>query len=278
VEKQEARPMQSAKFSPQYASQQQSQPIVKKNSLDAAQFDCLLKAIELAHKISSSPSTIVSGSRIISQLSDGTSILQIDMTKALNQKLRLCFINTENEIKLLANLKNSKKIQILDDPSLDFYEVTNQQFSVPLYKRYKPTTSDVTPDPSKWGMIGVPAAIKETKVLRSQMEFSSLPFVSLHIFNNQLTAVQVPGYQSYLLDPAALDECAGTPEISLKSFSFLDVPGEEITMKVRRDNTEYWLITETPIALGVTANLFEPLLVENKAINTKIMNGGKNGK
>ena len=270
--------MQSAKFSPQYASQQQSQPIVKKNSLDAAQFDCLLKAIELAHKISSSPSTIVSGSRIISQLSDGTSILQIDMTKALNQKLRLCFINTENEIKLLANLKNSKKIQILDDPSLDFYEVTNQQFSVPLYKRYKPTTSDVTPDPSKWGMIGVPAAIKETKVLRSQMEFSSLPFVSLHIFNNQLTAVQVPGYQPYLIDPAAHDECAGTPVISLKSFAFLDVPGEEITMKVGKDNTEYWLITETPIALGVTANLFEPLLVENKAINTKIMNGGKNGK
>ena len=270
--------MHSAKFSPQYASRQESKPIVNKYTLDSAQFDCVLKSIELANKISSSPSTIVSGSRIISQLSDGTSILQIDMTKALNQDLNISFINTENEIKLLANLKNSKKIQILDDPILDFYEVTNQQFSVPLYKRYEPTTSDLTSDPSKWGMIGVPVTIKETKALRSQMEFSSLPFVSLHIFNNQLTAVQVPGYQPYLIDPAAQDECAETPEISLKTFSFLAMPGEEITMKVRRDNTEYWLITETPIALGVTANLFEPLLVENKAINTKIMNGGKNGK
>ena len=270
--------MQSAKSPPQYPSQQESQPIVNKYTLDSAQFDCVLKATELAHKISSSLSTIIRESQIISQLNDDSSILQIDMTKALNQDLNINFINTENEIKLLANLKNSKKIQILDDQSLDFYEVTNKQFSVSLYKRYEPTTHDPIPDPSKWGMIGVPVTIKESKVLRNQMEFSSLPFVSLQIYNNQLTSIQVPGYQPYLLDPAALNECTGNPEIVFKSFSFLDVPGEEVTLKVGKDQTQYWLITQTPLALGVTADLYEPLIIDNKLTKTKILNGGKNDK
>ena len=241
------------------AAQQNNE--VKNFSLDSAQGDCLFKSLLIAYGLSLSIIFIIVGSAILGFLRNGAGIYKINLAKAIGENLAMSFMLDSPQFKAFSLFKN-RKIFFSYHPELCAYKVSDRQISILLPRCSDPGVAPAIPGFTGEDKIGTHVSIKEFKKLKTAAESSSYPPYSiLRLYNHQLITIQLPGLCPYVIDLAAYRESTGKPDVSLKSFSLLMVPGDEIQLSIFKRNRDYWLKAEAEIALGVTFEIFEPMIV-----------------
>lgn len=228
-------------------------------SLDAGQYDCLVKSIQATKSISGSPITSIESSKITGCFRNGAGIYSVDMKAALNMDLHINFLISEAEIKALTQFRQSKKVYILNSDDRDYIVITDHSKTLHLQKSLRQSQGCKRLDLSEMKPMGVPVKVKEFKVFRSSLAQSHQAFVLLYLFNGQLLVLQIPGQGPVVLDPAAYEECAGKAERIFKSHTLALVPGEDATLAVLSGYERDWLQATCEIAMGVKLEILEPL-------------------
>ena len=230
-----------------------------KFSLNPAQADCLFKSLQIAYGLSLSIIYTIIGSAIIGFLWNGAGIFRIDLAKVIGKNLNMSFMLDSLQIKVFSLFKN-RKVYFSDHTELSVYKVTDQQTTVFLPKCSDRGGAPTIPGFTEEEKVGAHVSIKEFKKLKSAAQSSYPPYSILRLYSHQLITIQLPGLAPYVVDPAAYRERKGEPNLSLKSFSLMMVPAEEIQLSIFKRNGDYWLKAEAEIALGVTFEIFEPMI------------------
>jgi hypothetical protein len=235
-----------------------------KFSLNPAEADCFFRLLAIVYGLSASAITHIKDSKIFGMLKTGAGIFRVDLTnltKAVGKNLTMSFINAPNQSKSFSVFKASKKVYIREISELTAYEITDHQNTVFLPKSFRNGKVVVIPDLSPKEMVGVKVTIKKFKKMKSAAQASYRPYSNIGLYQEQLTTIELPGLEPYVLDSGAYRACNGKPDEVLKSFTLNLAPSDEIHLSVFQRSDGYWLQSEVEIALGVTFEIFEPMIV-----------------
>jgi hypothetical protein len=235
---------------------------VKKFSLNPAEAGYFFKSLLIAYGLSLSDTYIIMESAILGFLWNGAGKFRVDLTKALGKNLNLRFIFDSTQLKVLSLFRNSK-VYLIESLEKSVYEMTDRQNTVSLPKCSGRTKAPTIPVFTEEEKVGEVVTVKEFQKLRSVAQASCRPYSILNIYSGQLKTVQLPGLAPYVLDPAAYRECSGKPDVSLKSFSLVIAPGDEVELSIFKIEDAYWFKAEAEIALGTTLEIFEQVSTLN---------------
>ena len=217
-------------------------------SLQPANFDALVKIILIVLKITGDYWFSLIDSRYGRSLSNGSCVIWIDLKEVLGDGISLS---------LTGDLKSLRKIRGNDDVLFiridENYVVTNGFFEVTLGHKSDSRFAEVDFNDSE--QIGVDIELNDELESIRAFIFKS-GWVDLMIHNGQLDMVMLPNEKRYSFDRIDHNE---KPELILRSYRFLPVPGKRAVLSLIRKDHHYWLRTVTTVGKDLEIYFYERL-------------------
>jgi hypothetical protein len=210
-----------------------------------AKFDAFVKVLNV---LDDKNIIVIDQSRICQSINNGTAILMTDISGLIddsNNKINLHVLNPKKYIKYFKNMKGSSDIYIIDDPNGQRYIVTNGDVMIYLPKQIEEFERDAAPpDLTAANLIGAPIDIdKDTRNTIISMS-SETSHIDLLLHQNQMKAVYIPELAVFSFKQFVADQIDDSKaELRLRSYSFLNVPGEEYRVTLGEVQGNYWITT-----------------------------------
>ncbi len=210
-----------------------------------AKFDAFVKVLNV---LDDKNIIVIDRSRICQSINNGTAILMTDISGLIddsNNKISLHVLNPKKYIKYFKNMKGSSDIYILDDPNGQRYIITNGDVMIYLPKQIEEFERDAAPpDLTSANLVGAPIDIdKDTRNTIISMS-SDTSHIDLLLHQNQMKAVYIPELAVFSFKQFVSDQIDDSKaELRLRSYSFLNVPGEEYRVTLGEVHGNYWITT-----------------------------------
>lgn len=191
----------------------------------------------------------IRNSNICQDINNGVAILTADTTTLIGKDIDLDIMTPSKHIKLFKLLEGTNDVDIYDDPENEQYIATNGKIRIYLPKQIDVTALEA---PNIDGISGVGTTIsldkdnkKEIDVIIKSANDISKP-INLLIKDEQLMGFEVNEIGIYLFPnyTGEVNLNSQTADIVLKSYAFMDIPGEIFEISLgRRSNDSYLLFT-----------------------------------
>jgi len=238
--------------------------------ISPGKFDAFVKILSILNEKNV---IIINNSNICQSINNGSAIVTANLSNLIdssNTSISLHILNPKKYLKYFKNIKGDADIHFINDAKNERYIVTNGDMSIYLPKQIEALESDATPpDLSMAEPFGQTVEIdKEVRSIITTMASDS-PNIDLLIHDNQLKGVYVPEIAVYSFKDYIKDQIDDTnAQLKLRSYSFLQVPGDTYKVSLGRVGNTIWSLTFVNtglVTISVLENL-QPVSDENLII------------
>lgn len=228
--------------------------------ISPGKFDAFIKILSVLNEKNV---IIINNSQICQSINNGSAIVTANIASLIdsqNNAITLHILNPKKYLKYFKNIKGEADIHFIDDMNNERYIVTNGDMSIYLPKQIEALEQDaVSPDLTTAEPIGQTIEIdKEVRAIITTMASDS-PSIDLLLHSNQLKGVYIPETAVYSFKDYIKDQIDDTnAELKLRSYSFLQVPGDTYKISIGKIGGTLWSLTFVNTGL-VTISVLENL-------------------
>lgn len=222
-------------------------PLIDKNSIITTftpmEWDFLGKAIKLTVRKAKPRNITVKNNQISCLLGKRGSILTINYENKISKKLNFEFI-AKNCIAKITKIKGNNNVYLIDDPAKDHYYITNGNANVFLEKSFSADLPIILPELKEENKLGIEQAIENIGNLKDII--GNKHAGKILIYDDQPAGIFVFRWGLYLFNGKSLsDYYYQSPQLVLKTGSFLRVCGSKVVIALYQVDGQYWLHTRT---------------------------------
>jgi len=228
--------------------------------ISPGKFDAFVKILSILNEKNV---IIINNSNICQSINNGSAIVTANLSNLIdsaNNAISLHILNPKKYLKYFKNIKGEADIHFIDDQNNQRYIVTNGDMSIYLPKQIEALEQDATP-PDLTSAIPIGQTIEIDKEVRSIITTmaSDSANIDLLMQGNQLKAIYIPETAVYSFKDYIKDQIDDTnADLKLRSYSFLQVPGDSYKVSIGQIGDGLWSLTFVNTGL-VTISVMESL-------------------
>lgn len=225
--------------------------------LSPALFDQLTKILNL---LQDNDVISIKNSQIIQTMKFGSTFFTSNIESLIGPNINLDFTNPKRVISIFKLIKSSSNIKIFDEPDMNRYKLVSDEAIFHLIKPAQEVenTQAVIPAFDDLTIIGKAVTLMGDSKTRAKnyISKSEKDFVNLLIEQDQIKAVYIPDDIIYHFpDFKNPNLTNANAELMLKSYSFLNIDGEEFYIHLTKHNDKYVIVTQVKTA-------FEKIIID----------------
>lgn len=232
-------------------------------NLDPAQFDIFKKSLKVIIDPKKPNKIVVHDSVMTNSISSGA-LIMVDLGSFLEPGNSIQFWISRKDILRFDQIEQKRDSIIIDDLAGDYYYLTDGTVIIRLPKARQNIKRPAITDFSASNILGDEISIGDKKKLKRLRSFiKGSPYIDLLAYDDQVVKIRNSSREIFNFEEIMIGKYQQPPDLTFRSRSFFQIPGEEATIKVLSAGGYYWLVTSMKMAIGTTISMLENISTIN---------------